>query len=288
MTGYARAERRSNGQRVTVEIRSVNHKYCEVVSRLPREWGAMEPEVKRLVQDRFSRGRFEVSLACEGSPQDGRKLSLDLGLLRQYYRLLKRAQKELGLPGTIEMSHLLGCREALMVSEEPRSARGDWTAVEQTLRTALGHLEKMRETEGKRLGRDIQQRLRRLEQRLTRVRQRAPLVVAAYERRLKERLKQLTGGIPLDAVRLAQEVAHFAERSDITEEVVRLESHLSQMRALLKAPGPVGKKLEFLLQEINREVNTLGAKANDAEISLEVVAIKDELERIREQAQNLE
>jgi uncharacterized protein (TIGR00255 family) len=288
MTGYARAERRSDGRRVTVEIRSVNHKYCEVVSRLPREWGAMESEVKRLVQNRFSRGRFEVSLAYEGIPQDGRRLSLDLGLLRQYYRLLKRAQKELGLPGTIEMSHLLGCREALVVSEEPHSARGDWTVAEQTLRTALGHLEKMRETEGGRLGRDIQQRLRLLQQRLARVRQRVPLVVAAYEQRLKERLKQLTGGIPLDAVRLAQEVAHFAERSDITEEVVRLESHFSQMRALLRAPEPVGKKLEFLLQEINREVNTLGAKANDAEISLEVVSIKDELERIREQAQNLE
>ncbi len=293
MTGYGRAEGRHKGTPITVEVRSVNHRHSEVMAKLPRALQAHEDRIRDLVQDRVARGRVDVTVNFSGERDPGRGIVLDRALARRYHALLKELQRELGLKGSPEATLLASFRDVIKPAELAAEEPGAVRAVELVLGRALKALDQMRRHEGRTLERDLLARLQEVEGRLRTIRQRLPAIVDERAVRLQERVKRLLEGAgagrdSVDQSRLAQEVALLADRSDVSEELTRLDSHLDQFRAFLRKTEPVGRSLDFLLQEMNREINTIGSKVGDTMVTQEVVAVKAELEKIREQVQNVE
>jgi uncharacterized protein (TIGR00255 family) len=289
MTGYGRAEARIRQRLLVVELRSVNHRYCDVLVKLPRLLASFEDSVRKKIQETFARGRIEVTVSLEGTPERGPRFRLDRAAARRCYQVLNELQREFSLPGEIDLPLFIGVWDRITVAdEEEREAQRAYPALERILARAVARLEKMRRSEGAALQRDLLARLAAIHGAVTRVQGKETLVVEGYRKRLSQRVAEISGGIPLDPLRLSQEVALLVDRSDISEERVRLETHLNRLAKLLRSKTPVGRTVDFLLQEINREVNTIGSKANNAEIALEVVGIKTELEKIREQVQNIE
>lgn len=288
MTGYGRREAAWSGTSVVVEVRSVNHRHCEIVSRLPKPLASREDALKKLVQARCQRGRIELTVSLTGKSDGEKAVSLDRALARQYYRMLCDLRKDLRLKGEVDLAMLAGFRDIVTVSERPQDDHRLGALTTRLLTGALADLDTMRRREGQALARDTRKRLRLIEQTVATVEARAPQAVQAHFERMKARVAALSEAAQVDAGRLAQELALYADRSDVTEELTRLRSHLAQFDGALKNPEPVGRTLDFLLQEIGREVNTVGSKANDAEIAGHVVRLKAELEKIREQVQNIE
>lgn len=288
MTGYGRGESDRGGAKISVEVNSVNRKQSDIVINLPRELSVLEPRVRQAVSDRLARGRTNVVVACDPSANAARKLALDGALARSYHEGMRSLQKELGVSGEITLGMILQAPGVLRFSDDGLEPDEIWPGVEEALNRALGELIKMREREGKHLAKDLIHRLKVVRQSLKEVRKMHPAIAEKYRAALLERIKK--AGLDLDPndERLLKEVAFFADRSDVSEELTRLESHLAQFAHHLRKNEPVGRTLEFITQEISRELNTLGAKAGDAEISRHVVACKSEVEKIREQIQNLE
>jgi uncharacterized protein (TIGR00255 family) len=241
-----------------------------------------------LVSAHFARGRIEITITQRTSDSSGRALALDQTLAQQYYQALQQLQEALGLPGTIDLSLVLGLREILKIEETNEDLDAVWPYVAQGLEETMQALKRMRLQEGALLSRDLQERVQHIARQIDAIRQRVPLVVVAYQQRLEQRAKELFQQFALEPERLGQEAILFAERTDVTEELTRLESHLQALTRLFSAAEAVGRKSEFLVQEIHREVNTIAAKSNDATISQYVVDIKSEIEKIREQIQNVE
>lgn len=290
MTGYGRAEAIINDKKVSIEIKSLNHRFLEIFVRLPGVFSPLETEVKRKITDRFARGRLEVSIrrdADQSASAEGR-LELNMPLIRNYYGMLSSLKEEFHLKDEINLGLLLGIKDAVTVAEAEIDLAQVWQSLQAILEDAMDGLEKMRAQEGEIIGQDLRARLGLLGSFLKRIKSKAPEVVAEYQKRLTERVQELMGNFPVDDARLAQEVAIMAERSDITEEIVRFQSHLIQMDSIMQSNEAVGRKIDFLLQEMNREANTIGSKSPDAEISQIVVDIKTELSRLREQVQNIE
>lgn len=288
MTGYGRREAVWRSGSVAVEVRSVNHRFCEVVVRLPRVLSSLEDDFKRMIQRRCARGRIELTLSLQGGKEGGRTISLDRALAKQYHRLLGDLKRELGLGGTIDLALLAGFRDIVSLSDQPVADQRLTGIAKRLVTGALADLDAMRRREGAALARDAKSRVEVVHQAAAGIAARAPQVVQEYFERMKARVEKLVGSGQADAGRLHQELALYADRCDITEELTRLESHLAQFTAALNSRGPVGRTLDFLLQEMGREVNTIGSKAGDAEISTHVVQIKGELEKVREQVQNIE
>ncbi len=288
MTGYGRGEWQGNERKVEVEIKSFNHRFCDISLRLPRRLSALESQVRSLVRQRVSRGRVEISVQFEDSSSPEQNLEVDLNLARDYYRGLKTLQENLGIPGEVRLETMAAFREIFSRKEMETDLEKEWKALEAALEAALTSLDGMRRDEGSKLGEDLLGHLQAIAQMAREIEDRGPAVLKAAADRLAQRVQELSGGLEVDQGRLAQEVAFLAERSDISEELVRIASHVGQFRELVKKPEPAGRKLEFLLQEINRETNTIGSKANDAGISQITVGIKSELEKMREQIQNVE
>jgi uncharacterized protein (TIGR00255 family) len=289
MTAFGRAELEAEGRIYICEIRSLNNRYLDVSVRLPRRYSVLEDKVKRLVTTHVTRGRIELIVQVNGTAESSpQRVEVNLGLVRQYHRELERVRHEFGLKEPVSLGLLLSLRDVLEFKEEEESAELVWERLRQPVEAALIALDAMRLEEGRTLAADFTERLRVLSGLLDDVSGRAPAVVEDYRRRLSERIRTALGEVQLEEARLIQEVAIFADRADITEELVRARSHLEQLRGMLEAPEPVGRKLNFLLQELGREVNTIGSKAPDAAISQLVVAAKSELERVREQVQNIE
>ena len=288
MTGFGRGEWQGEGKKLEVEIRSVNHRYCDISLRLPRKLNSLETQARNFLRQRISRGRVEVFVQAEESVPAGQRLDLDMDLARDYYLALKTLQENLGIPGQVQLETLAGFRDIFGRKEVEPDLAKEWESLQAALERALEGLEAMRRDEGRKLEEDFLARLSAVEHKAREIEEKAPLALRASRDRLAQRVQELSGGVQIDEARLAQEVAFLADRSDITEELVRIGSHLNQFRDLLKRPEPAGRKLEFLLQEINREANTIGSKANDASIAHGVVEIKSELEKLREQIQNVE
>jgi len=289
MTGFGKREVLSQGTMVGVEIRSVNHRFCEIMVRLPKTLSSMELDLKEQIKQVCERGRIEVMVTVNGGGSITKKVvQLDRDLARRYIQGLKELQRECQLSGTIDVNAVAGYRDLFSVNEETAPIKDMSKVVAGLTQKALGDLEKMRKKEGAVLQKDFTQRLHVIEGRLRTVQQRIPLSLKASGVRLKGRVAKLLEGQSMNMDRVAQEIAMLTERADVTEELTRLHSHVAQFRAALKEKGPVGKRLDFLLQEMGREVNTIGSKANDGEISAEVVELKSELEKIREQVQNIE
>lgn len=289
MTGFGRGEFVAPSRRYVCELQSVNHRNLEVRSRLPKRLGALELQVLKTLQGRFARGRFDVTVLEELTEEQPCKLHLNRSLARAYLDAFKTLQAELGISGEVTLEHLLTQPDLFSLEgEEPGPADADWPAVGAALEGAMNALAEMRRDEGRAIEFTLLGHLDLVEATLATIAARAPEVVQSYKSRLELRLQRLLEGKPIDPGRLEQEVAILAERSDIVEEITRLASHLRQFRDLTQQPGPHGRRMEFLLQEMQREANTIGAKANDATTSHDVIRLKSILEQLREQVQNVE
>jgi uncharacterized protein (TIGR00255 family) len=288
MTGYGRGQSDRGGAKISVEVNSVNRKQSDIVINLPRELSALEPRARQMVSERLARGRTNVVVAFDPKTQNSRTLALDRALARSYHDGMRALQKELGVTGEITIGMILQAPGVLRFAEDNLVPNDVWPALEKALDDALGELIRMREKEGKHLAKDLIRRLKVLRQELKETRKKHPVVAEKYRSTLLERISKAGLELQPNDERLVREIAFFADRSDISEELTRLESHLAQFAHHLRKEEPVGRTLEFITQEISRELNTLGAKAGDAEISRHVVACKAEVEKIREQIQNLE
>jgi uncharacterized protein (TIGR00255 family) len=289
MTGFGRGEQITPSRRYLCELQSVNHRYLEVRSRLPRRLAGLDLLIQRAVQGRFARGRIDVTVTEELPDGEPRKLRLNRTLALEYLSAFKALQAELGLPGEVTLEFLCSQRDLFEVEgDEAGSPEADWPEIQAALERAMEGVAEMRRDEGRALKAALLGHLDQVEAILAGIIARAPEVVRSYKNRLEIRLQRLLEGKTVDPGRLEQEVALLADRSDIAEEVARLTSHLGQFRESIGQQGPHGRRSEFLLQEMQREANTIGAKANDAKISQDVIALKSILEQLREQVQNVE
>jgi len=290
MTGYGWGEDAREGFKVTVELSSVNRKQSEISVNLPRELEVLEAQIRDRINSVVARGRITARVSLHaGEGMEAARVHVNRALAKAYANELRRLARELKLNGTLSLDTLMRAPGVLQTNEELADAEDFWPSVEHALKKALDMLVKMREREGSHLQRDLTHRIAVMQKSVTRVKKEAPLVQKRYREQLLDRVKNAgLDGATVEDERLVKEVVYFADRSDISEEITRLESHFQQFHHCLKSSEPVGRTLDFLAQEMNREVNTIGSKANDARISREVVVLKTELEKFREQAQNVE
>ncbi|UCG14214.1 MAG: YicC family protein [Deltaproteobacteria bacterium] len=288
MTAFGRGEALDEGYRFTVELRSLNNRFCDIRVKLPRKYSEFEEDIKKRLSPQFSRGRIEVNVLADESLEKVRHLSMDMELARTYKKLLCELQEELDLEGSLRLESLLVFRDIFAFQEDQQSREQAWQVLQAALDQAVADCLRMRAEEGVAIESDFMARLGELKVLTKEIESRAPHVVLEARDRLQKRIEDLVGDVELDEARLAQEVAFIAEKNDITEELIRLGSHIEQFRDLLGASGPRGRQLEFLLQELHRETNTIGSKTNDLAIAQAVIQIKTELERLREQLQNVE
>ena len=290
MTGYGRAESVLMGRKFVIEMKSVNHRYLEISVRLPGMLLAMEGEIKKRIGEQFSRGRIEATfrIDVDGSMETGGRFALNIPLVRNYSALLCQLKDELHLGDEITLGMMAGFRDIFVPTETIQDPAVLWEGLSMTLDETIRTLTEMRQREGECLQRDLAARLLMIGGLLEGISGRSPQVVLEYQKRLADRIRELTGGVVIDESRLLQEVAIMAEKSDITEEIVRFRSHIDQFTDLLTAGDGAGRKIDFLIQEMGREVNTIGSKSGDAEISRNVIEIKSELAKLREQVQNIE
>ncbi|MBU6433185.1 MAG: YicC family protein [Nitrospirae bacterium] len=288
MTGFGRRQAPWQDGSVTVEMRSVNHRFLEIACRLPRPLSHLEDSFKKAIQQRCIRGRVDITVTVQGGKGRAGSVNLDQPLAKQYHEALRTLKKSLKLSGSIDLALMAGLRDVVSVSDQPAEDPKLEKMVRQLTTQALSDLDAMRTREGKALAEDMSARIQTLRGHKTRVAARTPLLAQEAFARMKIRVEKLLGSEIPDSPRLYQELAVYADRGDITEEIVRLDSHMLQFEQTLSRAESVGKTLDFLLQEIGREVNTIGSKASDAEIAGHVVQMKAELERIREQVQNVE
>jgi len=289
MTGFGRGEAVLNGRRFVAEIKTVNNRHRDLFVRLPRTLQAIEDEVRGQVSAVIKRGRVEVTLQMEKEGVELEyDLELNLPLVRSYLRIFKQLSEEFGVEGKVRADDLCQMKDVLLVKPEELDLATAKAAFREAVGLALDSCDSMRIQEGRALKEDFLKRLTLIEDHLEEVEKRAGSVVEDYKRRLRQRVDQVAQGMPIDENRLIQEVAIFADRCDITEELVRARSHLEQFRSYLSPEDTVGRRLDFLLQEINREITTMSSKASDSAISARGVEIKAELEKVREQVQNVE
>ncbi|KUK83546.1 MAG: putative stress-induced protein [Pelotomaculum thermopropionicum] len=288
MTGYGRGEAVMPEKKFMFELKSVNHRYCEVFLRMPRYLSPLEDRIRRQIQSRIARGRVDGFLTVEECGAKNTLVKVDKSLAEAYYKSIKELQETLEVEGKIKLKHLINLPDVLTVEEPVENFEEMWPAVKVAVENALDNLVRMRRLEGERLADDFLKKVERVASLNVQIKNRAPVLVEIYRDKLAYRLKEFLEEGVLENERIAAEAAFFAERSAIDEETVRLESHLNQVNDCLEADEPTGRKLEFIIQEMNREINTVASKAGDLEISRWVIEVKSELEKLREQAQNIE
>jgi uncharacterized protein (TIGR00255 family) len=289
MTAFGRSQQEDQGYRVVAEVRALNSRNLDVVLRFPKNYLDLEDLARKQITGRYQRGRIEVFIQIEPVGMEGRAAQLNLPLARHYWEQLQTLQQELPGANAPGLEHLLRFPDLFQSTESEQDRSLLEQLVTAALDAVLDALDQMRANEGQALVQDLQPRLTYLAEAVSRVEARKGTLLADYQQRLRERLQDLLGNLQVDEDRLMQELAVFAERSDITEEIVRARSHLEQLQALLAGSEPAaGRKLDFLTQELHREVNTIGSKANDLEISQVVVTMKSEIAKLKEQIQNIE
>ena len=288
MTGYGSAEIERSSQRLTAEIRSVNHRFCEVSMRGPKVALAFEDQVRQLIQERFSRGKFNLTITWVGAGDQGEVLKLNEAVAQRYVDLMSQLKSRFNLAGDVDISTVASLPDLFTWEHTAMSDEESWSLVREVVDKACDNMNLMKDREGAALARDFDHRLSAIRKQLDQVSERAPLRPQEAKERMVARIKPLLDDVEMDPIRIAQEVALLADRLDCTEECVRLSAHLDQFRHLIEVPELSGRKLNFLLQEMNREANTIGSKANDVEIGHAVIVMKEEIERIREQVQNVE
>lgn len=288
MTGFGRAQETVNGMQITVEIKSVNHRYFEFSAKVPRAYGFLEEKLKTFTNTKISRGKTECYVAIEFLEESEVAVGVNTALAKGYVDALHTLSETFGVKEDISASLLSRFPDVLTLQKAPADEERIWAAVQSVAALAIDRFLSMRETEGEKLRADILSRADTILDCVSFVEVRSPQTVREYNEKLKKRMEELLGNTQVDEQRLLTEAAIFADKIAVDEETVRLRSHISQLRAFMDAEEPIGRKLDFLVQEINREANTIGSKAQDVEIAKKVIAIKAEVEKIREQVQNIE
>lgn len=288
MTGYGRAQEVILGRDITVEIRSVNHRYYEFSARVPRAYGYLEEKLKGYINGRISRGKVEVSVAIVCSGDSDSLIEVNSKTVTGYVDALRRSARELGLQDDLALSDIIRLPDIFNVKKAEVDEEVIWKSVQIVADHALTRFVKMRETEGAKLCDDILERAEAVGQLVSEVERLSPESAENYRQKLQARLAEMLEGSDIDQQRIVMEAAVFADKTAVAEETVRLKSHIRQLTGMLALDEPVGRKLDFLIQEFNREANTIGSKAQDIEITKIVVELKSEIEKIREQVQNIE
>ncbi len=288
MTGYGRAQKLFGSREISVEIKSVNHRYYEFSARLPRVYGFLEEKLKGFFNGSISRGKVEVSVSIANQNGTEEAIALNLGVAQGYVQALRGANDNLRLNDDLSLSHLIRLPDVFTVTKPPEDEDLLWEQVQLAAEDALAQFIQMRTAEGERLKADISGKLDEIEALVGKVEIQSPRVTANYRNRLFARLKDVLADTQIDEQRILTEAAVFSEKTAVDEETVRLRSHVGQFRQMLVSNAPVGKKLDFLVQEMNREANTIGSKAQDLDITKMVLDLKSEIEKIREQIQNVE
>ena len=288
MTAYGSAESIRDDLEFIVEIRSGNYRYREIVLRLPQSLQPFEEKVRSLVSSIVRRGRIEISIQIKNNGNKGLKLELNRPLINAYIQVFKELNDELGCTQSIDPSFFSQIKDIIITKPNSVDLEDAWPNLEEVINKALHSMESMRKNEGRALEKDLLERLKAITRYVDKIRSRVKAIVESYRTKLRNRINMLIEPIEINEDRLVQEVALLADKSDITEELIRVESHLEQFRNFINQDDVIGRKLDFLLQEINREVNTMGSKAADSVVSQIAVEIKAELEKLREQIQNVE
>lgn len=288
MTGYGRCEETVGGRRITVELKSVNHKYFEFSPRVTRGYGFLEDKLKTYVQSRVSRGKIDLFLSIETLEDADVIVSVNHSLAAGYIAALREITERYKLPDTVTVNSLSRYSDIFSVHKAPEDEEAIWAAVKTVLEKAVDAFIAMRETEGRRLYDDVMSRAAVILELVGKIEARSPETVKEYRERLEAKLREVLSDTTIDEQRILTEAAIFADKVAVAEETVRLRSHFEQLKALLNAEEPSGRKMDFLVQEMNRETNTIGSKASDSQIAYMVVDIKAEIEKIREQIQNIE
>jgi len=288
MTSFGRGESVADGTAWTVEIRTVNHRYCDINFKLPRKYAVLEDRMKKEIMSFYSRGHIDVMLSYVSSEVCSANLAVNLELAREYQRSLRELSEALSLPESVDLAQVAGYKDVIVAREPDEDIDTIWPAIRTALLQALEEGQAMRGREGATLKDDLLARLHTLETTADAVEKQAPDLIRKKEAALKERLDNLLKGVDIDPARLAQEVAVMADKADVTEELVRLRSHCKQFSHFLELDEPVGRRLDFLMQEFLREINTMASKINDAGVAHLSVELKNEVEKMREQVQNLE
>ena len=288
MTGFGRGEASADGRTWVAEVRTVNHRFLDQRVVLPRLFGALEEPVKKLVAASLDRGRVDCTFSLQGMTTSQPQLVVNDSVARQYHRCLRQLIGDYGLRPEIGLADMLTLRDVITMEEPRPDMEAEWGLIRTALTSALRECDRMREEEGRAMQVDLLDRLGKFEAIVARITDRLPELLALRQAELRQRVGRLLDGVDLDPVRLAQETAILADKSDVTEEVIRLGSHIAQFRAFLASDEPVGRRLDFLLQEFLREVNTLSSKIANADIAHLGVEMKNEIEKLREQVQNIE
>jgi uncharacterized protein (TIGR00255 family) len=287
MTGFGQGEASNRTSRVSVEIRTVNHRYFDMSIKLPKTLANREYDIKEMLKDKIRRGRISITVTADTELPEY-DVNLNIPLMEQYVNQLAKFAKKHSLSAELDINTLASLPEVFHLVEHQQDADELWALAKRSLKQAMTSLMKMRQEEGKALETDIRARITAINRLIKRVEKRAPKVVSAHNTALKERLGKIMEGARVDRDRWMTEVAMMADRLDFTEEVIRLKSHVAQIKAGLDAGGAIAKKLTYLLQEVHREATTIASKAADAEVVTDMVSLKEESERLREQIQNLE
>ncbi len=288
MTGYGRAREMRGGRDITVEVRSVNNRYLDCTVKLPRAYIFAEDAIKTRVQRAISRGKVDVFVTIDTSAADVAVVQVNEGLARGYYEALTQLKQTFALSGDISPEVLARFPDVLAVTKAEEDVEAIAADICAVLDSALESYNAMRTVEGEKLAQDVASRVDAIEQTVQRVEEQSPQTVAAYRQRLEAKMQEVLHSAAIDESRILTEAAIFADKVAVDEETVRLRSHISQLRDMLQSGEPVGRKLDFLIQEVNRECNTIGSKCNDLSIARDVVSMKAEVEKIREQVQNME
>ena len=286
MTGFGRAEVRRKGYKLNIELSSVNSRYLECIFRMPRSLAGLENKVKELVNQNIARGKLTITVNLEVTPDAVELINFEAA--QSYYQQLIRLKRKLKLPGEIEISHIMANTELLNRPMDSINESILWPDLQKILAKALGELKKMRAAEGRNLKQDMKKRCQIALKLIAQIEKESPENIIAYKKRLEKRIKDLGEGLAVDQSRLAEEVTVYADRSDVTEECIRLKSHIDLFSKALSDNNEAGKRMNFILQEMGRESNTIGSKSVSARTSAYAITLKEEIEKLREQVQNIE
>lgn len=288
MTGFGRAEEVNEKFRLTVEVKSVNSRFLDLNIKMPKKFNALEAEIRAAVKEYIARGKVDLFITYESFSEKDKTLRLDLPLAREYLTSMRTLVTALGVEDNVKVTNLAALPDVLVLSEESEDDEALWESLQPVLRAALGRFTETRVREGENLQKDLLQKLEEMEHIVERIDARSPEIVAAYEARLRAKVTELLKESAVDEARIVQEVTIYSDKICTDEERVRLHSHIKNMRTKLQQGGLVGRELDFLAQEMNREANTTLSKANDLIVSEDAIGLKTLIEKIREQIQNLE
>ncbi len=288
MTGFGRSEASDGAFRICVEIKSVNHRYLEIGIKMPKILNACEPRIRGMVKQYVQRGKIDIFISCGGQQMEGSKLRYNRELAAEYMQIFSEMEEQFRIKNDVGISSLSKCPEVITIDEDTADDEALWEVVEPELQKALERFVKSRQLEGQNLADDIAEKLKNMQQIVSCIEQRSPQLQQEYQSRLREKVAELLADAAIDEGRIAAEVVIYADKVCVDEETVRLKSHISQAAECLSQPGGVGRRLDFIAQEMNREANTILSKANDLFVSDQAIELKTEIEKVREQIQNIE